>query len=48
MQLFELALKNKSITSADIEAIFDEEEKANADDLDNNDSPASTTSTNSD
>ena len=35
MQLFELAVKNKSITSADIEAILDEEEKANEEDVTN-------------
>jgi len=38
VQLFELAVKNNSITSADIEAIIDEEEKANEEDNnDNND-----------
>ena len=36
MQLFELSVKSNSITSADIEAIFDEEEKANEDDNNNN------------
>ena len=38
MQLFELAVKNNSIKSADIEVIIDEEEKANEEDNnDNND-----------
>ena len=41
MQLFELTMRNNSIKSADIEAIIDEEKKANEEDNnrdnDNND-----------